>query len=103
MAVLIGVAGGVVPGGAAAGRRTESACARFVAAHGFDAVAHATGRVPTWPILPGVASATEPIIAGTGGPLHVCPSDERERLQRLRSQERRIIRPDATSLLGGRD
>jgi hypothetical protein len=46
VAVLISVAGGLAMAAAAAGRRTESAFPRFVAAHGFDAVVYATKPVP---------------------------------------------------------
>ncbi len=68
IALLISVVGGLVLAAAAAGRRTESAFPRFVAAHGFDAVVYATKPVPAVARIPGVASATELIIPDTGNP-----------------------------------
>ena len=52
IALLISVVGGLVLAAAAAGRRTENAFPRFVAAHGFDSdrLRHQTGagvgRIP---------------------------------------------------------
>jgi hypothetical protein len=59
IAILISVVGGFVLGAAAAGRRTESAFPRFVAAHGFDAVVYANLPVPKVAELPGVTSVTQ--------------------------------------------
>ena len=73
VALLISVVAGLVLAAAAAGRRTDSAFPRFVAAHGFDAVVYATRPVPKVAHLPGVASATELIIPDTGSPTCHCP------------------------------
>ena len=72
VAVLISLAGGLVMAAVAAGRRTESAFPRFVAAHGFDAVVYATKPVPKVVTLPGVSSVTELVIADTGQPTCKC-------------------------------
>jgi hypothetical protein len=53
IAVLISVVGGFVLAAAAAGRRTESAFPRFVAAYGFDAAVFAVRPVPKVAGLPG--------------------------------------------------
>ena len=68
IALLISVVGGLVLAAAAAGRRTESAFPRFVAAHGFDTIVYATRPVPALAHLPGVASATELILPDAGNP-----------------------------------
>ena len=80
VAVLISVVGGLVLAAAAAGRRTESAFPRFVAAHGFDAVVYSSRPVPQLAKLPEVASATELIAPANGQPTCDCthpinPSD----------------------------
>ena len=72
VALLISVVAGLVLAAAAAGRRTDSAFPRFVAAHGFDTVVYATRPVPQVAHLPGVASATELIIPDTGNPTCHC-------------------------------
>ena len=72
VALLISVVGGLVLAAAAAGRRTENAFPRFVAAHGFDSVVYATRPVPAVAHLPGVASATELIIPDAGNPTCDC-------------------------------
>ena len=72
VALLISVVAGLVLAATAAGRRTDSAFPRFVAAHGFDAVVYATRPVPQVAHLPGVASATELIIPDTGNPTCHC-------------------------------
>ncbi len=59
IALLVSVVGGLVLAAAAAGRRTENAFPRFVAAHGFDSIVYATRPVPGVGRIPGVASATE--------------------------------------------
>ena len=69
IALLISVVGGLVLAAAAAGRRTENAFPRFVAAHGFDSIVYATRPVPGVAHLPGVTSATE-IILPDGGTRH---------------------------------
>jgi hypothetical protein len=67
VALLISVVAGIVLAAAAAGRRTESAFPRFVAAHGFDAVVYATRPQPALATLPGVASASELVLPDTAG------------------------------------
>ena len=59
IALLIGVVGGLVLAAAAAGRRTESAFPRFVAAYGFDADVYAARPLPNLVKLPDVTSAAE--------------------------------------------
>ncbi len=68
IALLISVVGGLVLAAAAAGRRTENAFPRFVAAHGFDTVVYAFRPVPALAHLPGIASATELILPDAGNP-----------------------------------
>jgi len=72
IAVLISVVGGLVLAAIAAGRRTESAFPRFVAAHGFDAVVYANRPVPKIATVPGVASVTQLVIPDTGNPTCKC-------------------------------
>ncbi len=72
IALLITVVGGLVLAAAAAGRRTENAFPRFVAAHGFDSIVYATRPVPAVAHLPGVASATELILPDAGNPSCDC-------------------------------
>ena len=72
IALLIGLVGGFVLAAAAAGRRTESAFPRFVAAHGFDAVVYANLPVPKVAELPGVTSATQLVIPYNGQPTCAC-------------------------------
>ena len=72
IAILISVVGGIVLAAAAAGRRTENAFPRFVAAHGFDSIVYATRPQPTVAHLPGVASATELIFPDAGNPTCDC-------------------------------
>jgi len=72
IAILISVVGGLVLAAAAAGRRTENAFPRFVAAHGFDSIVYATRPVPAVAHLPGVASATEIDFADAGNPTCDC-------------------------------
>jgi len=72
IAVLISVVGGLVLAAAAAGRRTENAFPRFVAAHGFDSIVYATRPVPGVAHLPGVASVTELIFPDAGNPTCDC-------------------------------
>jgi len=67
IAILISVVGGLVLAAAAAGRRTENAFPRFVAAHGFDSIVYTTRPVAVTR-LPGVASATELIFPDAGNP-----------------------------------
>jgi len=66
LAILISLIGGFVLAAAAAGRRTESAFPRFVAAHGFDAVVYANQPVPQIARFPGVVSVTELITPFNG-------------------------------------
>jgi hypothetical protein len=61
LATLIAVVSGVVLAAAAAGRRTESAFPRFVAAYGFDAGVYSMRPVPKLAKLPEVSSATHVI------------------------------------------
>ena len=56
LAGLIGLVGGLVLGAVATGSRTSSSFSRFVAAHGFDAVAFNDGPAPGLARLPEVAS-----------------------------------------------
>ena len=72
IALLISVVGGIVLAAAAAGRRTDNAFPRFVAAHGFDSVVYATRPVPAVTHLPGVTSATEIILPDAGNPTCDC-------------------------------
>ncbi len=72
IALLISVVGGLVLAAAAAGRRTENAFPRFVAAHGFDSIVYATIPVPGVAHLPGVTSATEIILPDAGNPTCDC-------------------------------
>ena len=72
IALLISIVGGLVLAAAAAGRRTENAFPRFVAAHGFDSIVYATIPVPGVAHLPGVASATEIILPDAGNPTCDC-------------------------------
>ena len=72
IALLISVVGGLVLAAAAAGRRTENAFPRFVAAHGFDSIVYATRPVPGVAHLPGVTSATEIILPDAGNPTCDC-------------------------------
>ena len=72
IALLISVVGGLVLAAAAAGRRTENAFPRFVAAHGFDSIVYATRPVPGVARLPGVASVTELIFPDVGNPTCDC-------------------------------
>jgi hypothetical protein len=86
IAILIGVVGGLVLASAAAGRRTESAFPRFVAAHGFDAFVYASRPVPQLAKLPEVVSATELTVPANGQPTCDCthpinPSDLTVRLE----------------------
>ena len=66
IAILISLVGGLVLAAAAAGRRTESAFPRFVAAHGFDAFVYADQPEPKVASLPGVSSATKIVIPDIG-------------------------------------
>jgi ABC-type lipoprotein release transport system permease subunit len=68
VAILISVVGGLVLAATAAGRRTESAFPRFVAAHGFDAFLYTFRPVPEIAKLPGVASVTELLGPDNGQP-----------------------------------
>ncbi|MGO9856757.1 MAG: hypothetical protein ACLPYY_17155, partial [Acidimicrobiales bacterium] len=72
VALLISVVGGLVLAAVAAGRRTENAFPRFVAAHGFDSIVYATRPVPALAHLRGVASATELILPDAGNPTCDC-------------------------------
>jgi hypothetical protein len=72
IAILISVVGGLVLAATAAGRRTQSAFPRFVAAHGFDALVYAGQPVPKIAKLPGVASATELVGPAAGQPTCDC-------------------------------
>jgi hypothetical protein len=72
IALLISVVGGLVLAAAAAGRRTEFAFPRFVAAHGFDAVVYATRPVPAVAHLGRVSSATALVLADSGNPTCDC-------------------------------
>jgi ABC-type lipoprotein release transport system permease subunit len=72
IALLVSVVGGLVLAGAAAGRRTESAFPRLVAAHGFDAFVYAGQLEPKLAELPGVASATEMVGPDNGQPTCAC-------------------------------
>ena len=81
---LISVVGGIVLAAAAAGRRTDNAFPRFVAAHGFDSVVYATRPVPAVTHLPGVTSATEIILPDAGNPTCGLRIFQRERLRRGR-------------------
>jgi hypothetical protein len=72
IAVLISVVGGLVLAAAAAGRRTESAFPRFVAAHGFDAVVYSNRQVSKLATLAQVASATKLTIPDAGNPTCSC-------------------------------
>ncbi len=80
IAVLISVVGGFALAAAAAGRRTESAFPRFVAAHGFDVVVYANEPLPSITKLPGVAFVTQLASPYSGQPTCHCtrpisPSD----------------------------
>lgn len=72
IAVLISVVGGFVLAAAAAGRRTESAFPRFVAAYGFDAAVFAVRPVPKVAGLPGVTSVTAEVAPFEGQPTCAC-------------------------------
>ena len=72
IALLISLVGGLVLAATAAGRRTESAFPRFVAAHGFDALVYASQPVPKLAQLPGVASVTELVSPDGGQPTCDC-------------------------------
>jgi hypothetical protein len=72
IAILISVVGGVVLAAAAAGRRTESAFPRLVAAHGFDAFAFATQPIPKIAKLPQVTSVTQAVAPDNGQPTCAC-------------------------------
>ena len=72
IAVLISVVGGFVLAAAAAGRRTESAFPRFVAAYGFDAAMFAVRPVPKVAGLPGVTSVTAEVGPFEGQPACAC-------------------------------
>ena len=72
IALLISVVGGIVLAAAAAGRRTENAFPRFVAAHGFDSIVYATRPVPAVAHLSGVTSATEIVLPDAGNPTCDC-------------------------------
>ncbi len=72
IALLISVVGGLVLAATAAGRRTESAFPRFVAAHGFDALVYTAQPVPKLARLPGVASVTELVGPDNGQPTCDC-------------------------------
>lgn len=72
IALLVSVVGGVVLAATAAGRRTESAFPRFVDAHGFDVWAYTFAPEPRIARLPGVASATEVVVADSGQPSCKC-------------------------------
>jgi ABC-type lipoprotein release transport system permease subunit len=72
LAALIAVVGGVVLAAAAAGRRTESAFPRFVAAYGFDAGVYSMRPAPKLARLPGVSAATGVIGPFSGQPTCDC-------------------------------
>ena len=72
IALLISVVGGFMLAAAAAGRRTESAFPRFVAAHGFDVVVYANEPRPNIAKLPGVASVTQLASPYNGQPTCHC-------------------------------
>ena len=72
IALLISLVGGFVLAAAAAGRRTESAFPRFVAAHGFDAIVYANMPVPKVAELPGVTSAIQLASPYNGQPTSAC-------------------------------
>jgi hypothetical protein len=74
IALLISLVGGFVlaAAAAAAGRRTESAFPRFVAAHGFDAVVYANVPVPKVAELPGVTSVQRFVLTYNGQPTCAC-------------------------------
>jgi hypothetical protein len=72
IAILISVVGGFVLAAAAAGRRTESAFPRFVAAYGFDSVAYSLKPVKGIAGLPGVSSVTEVANPSQGQPTCDC-------------------------------
>ena len=72
IALLISLVGGFVLAAAAAGRRTESAFPRFVAAHGFDAVVYANVPVPKVAELPGVTSVQRFVLTYNGQPTCAC-------------------------------
>jgi hypothetical protein len=80
ISILISVVGGLVLAAGAAGRRTESAFPRFVAAHGFDAFVYAGQPEPKIAKLPNVASVTTLVAPDNGQPTCDCthpinPSD----------------------------
>jgi hypothetical protein len=72
IALLISIVGGIVLAAAAAGRRTENAFPRFVAAHGFDSIVYASRPQPQVAHLRGVASVTELILPDAGNPTCEC-------------------------------
>jgi ABC-type lipoprotein release transport system permease subunit len=72
LATLIAVVGGVALAAAAAGRRTDSAFPRFVAAYGFDAGVYAMGPMPKLARLPGVSSAIDAVGPFSGPPTCHC-------------------------------
>jgi hypothetical protein len=70
--ILVSVIGGFVLAAVAAGRRTDSAFPRFVAAYGFDADVYATRPLPQLAKLPGVISAAELYGPDNGSPTCDC-------------------------------
>ena len=82
IAVLVSVVGGFVMAGIAAGRRTDAAFPRFVAAHGFDTTVYSLNTQPEPSIarLASVASVTTAVGPDNGRPSCDCtrpinPSD----------------------------
>jgi hypothetical protein len=72
LATLIAVVGGVALAAAVAGRRTDSAFPRFVAAYGSDAGVYAMRPMPKLAKLPGVSSATDAVGPFSGQPTCDC-------------------------------
>jgi hypothetical protein len=70
--ILISLVGGVVMAAVAAGRRTDAAIPKFVAAHGFDAEVYSNVPAPGIARLPEVASATAVIGPDNGTPKCAC-------------------------------
>ena len=66
LSLLIALVSGFAMAAAAAGKRTESAFPRFLAAHGYDAVLYPFKPLPALSTSPGVATVTEVESVQTG-------------------------------------
>jgi hypothetical protein len=72
IALLISVVGGLVLAATSAGRRTENAFPRFVAAHGFDALVYGARPEPKLAKLPEATSVTKLLSPINGQPKCDC-------------------------------